>query len=113
MRWFIAVAVGAILVASSAQARQTVTIEELMDGCSTQGANFDRGFCLGYMKAILEFRKAYDNAYRTRQTYCIPPKVSTEKLQDNFVGWAKKHRKNGNQPALWGFTRSLNDQFPC
>jgi hypothetical protein len=113
MRTLVALVFGALLVSTAVEARGTVTINDLLDGCAKESANFDRGFCLGYMKAILEFRSAYDNAYRTRQTYCIPPKTSHDKLQDVFVGWARKNRKVGGMPALWGFTRSLNDQYPC
>jgi len=114
MRSLIALVFGMMLVSASASARETVvSIDELLDGCSKQSAKFDRGFCIGYIKALLEFRSAYDNAYRTRQTYCIPPQVSHNQLQETFVGWARKNRKNGTLPALWGFTRSLNDQFPC
>jgi hypothetical protein len=89
-----------------------VSIAELADRCSQKG-RYEQGFCQGYMKAILEFRAAYDEAYRTRKTYCIPPAVPQQRLREEFVRWSQGNRDRHTLPALWGFTRALNDGWPC
>ncbi len=107
-------ATGGVAVAPGtvAASQNVVSIDNLMSRCSALNS-YDQGYCIGYINALLEYRSAYDNADRTRQTYCIPRGIGSDNLRESFVEWARDNPDRIRLPALWGFTRSLNDGFPC
>lgn len=114
MQFVLALLIAVMAVGAPAAARdEPVTIRRLALTCGDGGQDYDKGFCAGYIKALLEFRAAYDNAYRTRQTYCIPESVTAEHLRDRFLIWAREDASRPPQPALWGFSRALKDNYPC
>ena len=90
----------------------SVTIRQLADRC-TGAEGFQQGFCDGYLLALLEFRAAYDNAYRTRQSYCLPNGLTTRDVRKVFLDNAGAKPSWRDHPALWGVSRTLNDSFPC
>lgn len=94
---------------SSEQATSALTGDELVQYCEASRADFDKGFCAGFVtSAWNDFLSVREQRYT-----CDPPDATIEQATQVVQKYLADHPDELNEKALVLIFDALDDAFPC
>jgi len=95
--------------ASSQQSTLAVTGKELVRYCESSAADFDKGFCAGFVtNAWTDFVSTREQRY-----LCDPPNATVEQATQVVQEYLAGHPEELHEEALISVFHALDDAFPC
>lgn len=72
-------------------------------------------YCQGFLTGAAQYHALlYPTGGPARQLFCVPsPGPSIAQTGLGFAAWAQANPRHGNEPALDGFLRYAQAEFPC
>ena len=117
----VAVLAAPVVLGSAAYAQRTSNIngDKLAGICTSRDARQVEG-CEAYVTAVTDSATAYqklrpaDSGPGALPGYiCIPGQVTGAQLRQQYVGWMRNHRDQGERVAAGTVLSAMLDLYPC
>ena len=114
----VAVAASSLSLAGAPQDSQVVTTEDLIEMCSVSVDDplypAAKGFCLGYIDAVMDYHAALTAGARYDPIACPETAVTREEVVVVLVEWSQRNAQLlKDETPVTGVMRAAAEKWPC